>query len=456
MKKENIDTQRIEQRFMVPQKEAAAFLKQLERIFLPVSYPNNINQTIYFNNDDLAVPWGISIKARRYLDPTDCAKRIDPTENFFCEIKKEKKAGSPNREKIKTVSSLSDFSRWAKEKVSDAIGGRSLYPHILTQYRRRHFILPRQNDIRVTTDSEMAYGFFTKDLLTWLGEEEGLRVEIKTSQTASTNPTCAKLFKLLKQHGAVPVISKKDQAYNLLSQYLDKFGDQLTKELAKTEIEAKFLVECSQPYNFFLGLRNSFLKNKIPGFTLKPYPYIKAGASINFYWTRLEKGKPVDGIKLLYKGQRFRIVTKAKTRILKDIYGLNCLMIRREEKGERFEHSKENLERVLAESTQKFGSLTPQGHLLRSRLAIWPESEKTRRVFHLSLDRCSRNGNIFYQLEIEYVGRKPGYSLVESKIAQEQIIKELSLLSHEVFQLANKKGFVLQPSQLTKLEWIRE
>lgn len=451
---ENIDFKRIEQRFMVPQNEADKVLRRLKDLFSPVFYSNkSITQTIYFDNEELCVPWGTSIKARRYIKPTDQAETFNPTEKFFCEIKTEKKAGHSGREKIKFLSTLPDFGRWATEKLSDILNSQKIHPYLLIQYHRQHFILPQQNEMRVTADIAMAYGFFQKNHLVWLGHETGLRIEIKISPRMEEEPAYLLLLNLLQQHGAVMTISKKEQAHNFLGRYQDQFGDKLQKELFQTELEAKFTVESPAAYNFFLKLKKAFSEKKIAGFYIDPYPYTKASASVNFYWTRLEKGEALDGVKLLYRGGEFRIVTKAQTRIIKDHYGLNCLMIRREEKGERFKHSRENLQRVLAEHTEKFGALTPRGCLLRSRLAIWPENLKTGRIYHLSLDRCAQNGRVFYQLEIEYVGKKATYDPTPTDPLNE-IISELAALSHEVCCFTENEETKLRPSQLTKLEWL--
>ena len=43
------------------------FIKELGPIIYPQIFPTNCNQTIYFNNSEHEVPFGVSIKARRYF-----------------------------------------------------------------------------------------------------------------------------------------------------------------------------------------------------------------------------------------------------------------------------------------------------------------------------------------------------------------------------------------------------
>lgn len=456
-----IDLTRLERRFIVPKEEAASLLKCLNKASKSLSHDKEIVQTIYLNDDNLSASWKMSLKARRYLKRPDIeAIDINPSELFKCELKKER-AGNPVKTKTKVYSTLPNFCFWATTRLSDVLGSTSLRPHVLSQYRRRHFLpLPTNNNLemRVTADTEMAYGFFPKDRpFVWTGKENGLRVEIKTNPELTDSAAYKEIVILLQQHGAIPVISKKGQAYNLHAKYLNQqFGSKIQKELLDTEAEAKFLINHPQPTALFFEIRKALQNREIPGFSLDSYPHTHSSDSINFYWdTGREK---TNGLKLLYKGLFFRAVTKAKTRILKDAYGLNCLMVRQEKKGERTEYSRENLDRVLTEHAEKFGPIKPLGHLSRARLSIWADNINNGRIFHLTIDRCTKEGGkVLYQLEIEYAGRKAVYP--QSEITPEKdIMKNLCDLSWSIYQFANKKAApshpFLTPNQLTKLEWL--
>ena len=433
-------------------------MRRLSKLLTPISFSEKpFNQTLYLNNDELSVPWNISFKARRYVaEPADTLI-IDTKEQFSCEMKKRESEGGPGREKIKIRSTLSDFCRWAALQLSEIAKDFPLRPYILTQYRRRHFVSPENKGIRVTVDTEMAYGFLPEDQpFIWLSREKGLRVEIKTDSETTNIALCANVIELLQKHGALPVISKKDQVYNFHAKYLDQFSSKLQKELVNTEIEAKFLIEHPRPHILFLGLKNAFRQGEFPDFFLDPYPFTQIKASVNFYWTRFKNGKATEGVKLLHKGLMFRAITKTETRILEDSHGLKCLMARQEEKGKRLEYSRENLEQVLAQYAEKFGALALQGYLFRHRLSFWPENRKSGRFYHLTVDRCTKDGKILYQLEIEYVGRKLDQPFDANP--QEEILKDLDNLSWAVYQFSNKNASfshpVLLPSQLTKLEWL--
>lgn len=134
-------------------------------------------------------------------------------------------------------------------------------------------------------------------------------------------------------------------------------------------------------------------------------------------------------------------------------------MVRQEKKGKHIEYSPENLNRVLAEYAGKFGLIEPLGHLSRARLSMWPNKTDNDRVFHLSIDRCTKeNSKTLYQLEIEYVGRErpkhPTGNQTSDVSTEKDIIGDLCDLSWRILQFANKNYPHLVPNHLTKLEWL--
>lgn len=308
-----IEFKRLERRFIVPKEAMAPVLKELDRTLKRLFYDKEIVQTVYLNNDDLPASWTCSLKARRYLkNPAETTETvdIDPEELFKCELKKD---GAKDQAKIKTKNYLTipGFCSWAAARLKSASDPAPLRPHILSQYRRFHFTLKGNSEMRVTADMETGYGFFPQDRpFVWIGKEDGLRVEIKTTPEMINGTACKKIINLLQQHGALPVISKKGQAYNLHARYLNRqFGSKMQKELINTEAEAKFLIDHPQPSVFFLEIKKALQSGKIPGFCFGSYPYVHSGNSINFYWNAAEE-KAANELKLLFKGLFFRAVTK--------------------------------------------------------------------------------------------------------------------------------------------------
>lgn len=84
----NIDTKRFERRLVLPKGQLRSFIRDLRKILKPVSFSkNNYSQTIYLNTEDLRVPWGISIRARRYVKRPDKNITIDYLNDYICEFK---------------------------------------------------------------------------------------------------------------------------------------------------------------------------------------------------------------------------------------------------------------------------------------------------------------------------------------------------------------------------------
>lgn len=450
-----IDLSRVEQRFLVPFGEEGRLAADIAMILQFTTYSDRpFSQTVYINDDELSVPWGVSLKARRYIGQPQQRIRLHPRTLFSCEIKTEESEGSQRRLKQKKVMRLKDFCQWASTELAFVLAGAILRPHIVTQYYRRHYV-SQDEDLRLTLDTEMQYGFFPANRpFIWTGNEDGGRVEIKIDQDAMASQEYQLVMDILSQHGAITVISKKEQGYNFHGHYLDiNFGCRPQKELRGVEIEAKFEVCHPQPQRLFDDLKRAFLVGSFAGYMLEDYPFTQATASINHYWSRMIGNQIVDGVKFLYRAGHFGIVTKEKTIVIEDPHHLNCILRRSENKSEVYRQTKENVERILASHQGSFGDLRYCGFVYRQRHAFWPENVSNGRIYHLSLDRCICSGRILYQMELEYVGRRPGDWQVSSS-AEEEIVAELSELAWVIYQYINRESQILVPSQLTKFEWL--
>lgn len=447
-----IDLRRTEQRFFISQSESELLLTELLKLLDEVSFSDRpYSQTVYIGDDEFLVPWGISLKARRYL-PCQLEKvTFEPTTTFNCEIKAEESAGSQGRIKEKRSLTISDFINWIKIslKITEAIR-----PHVLTQYHRRHFTRPSMN-LRLTFDTEIRYGYFLPEgQFIWTGDENGSRIEIKVDEQAFGSQVYGQILAILEHHGAMPVISKKEQAYNFQGAYLDGFSCKPQKEITGVEIEAKFEVNQSHYQKLLADLKNGFLAGVFPGlYIADDYPYTQATTSINHYWSKAISGQPSDGVKLLFRVGNFSVVTKADTIVIPDPHQLGCILKRTEKKSQVYPHTNQALREIIEYYTNLFGPLEYCGFVYRQRRAFWPETIKEGRIYHLSIDRCITPRGLLYQLELEYVGRRPGDWQVSSS-TEEKIIAELGELAWAIYNWVNRGGDVLMPSRLTKFEWL--
>lgn len=453
-----IDLVRTEQRFFVPKDSQAELLKKMSRILAEKKFSENpYAQTIYLGEDEFAYSWGTSLKARRYLPEAESNIQINPATPFNCEIKREETEGSLVRWKVKKILTLSQFIDWIKVKIPEAEKW-GVRPYVLSQYHRRHFVNSEET-LRLTADTEIKYGYFLSHEMSffasflWTGEEDGLRIEIKASEEVFKSSLYRQLLEVLRQAGALPVISKKEQAYNFHGNFIDTTkGCKPKKEIADSEIEAKFIVLANH-YRFFLNdLKAAFSSGAFTGIGIaSDYPYSQATTSMNQYWGRRLNGKLVDGVKLLFRPGNFSVVIKEQTEFLPNQYGLGCVLKRREIKGDVIPHVEETMTETLERYEEIFGPLELCGMVYRQRQAFWPETEKTGRIYHISLDRCISEGKILYQLEIEYVGRRPGDWQPATEL---EIVNEITNLAWEVYLWANQRKQVLVPTMLTKFEWL--
>ena len=261
-----IELRRTEERFIVPSEAVTGLLDQIQTVLSPVVYSEKpFVQTVYIGDDEYSVPWGVSLKARRYLRGFQGAVLLEPEAIFNCEIKREESAGSSGRIKEKRSLTLDEFMQWVRDEFPK-LYGVAIRSHLLTQYYRYHFA-GGDEALRLTFDWNIRYGFFTDcQSLRWLGGERGARVEMKTDQQSADSPIYQQVVGILESHGAFPVISKKEQGYNLVGAYLDTFGGGPQKELVGMEIEAKFEVAESDYQVFLADLKAAFARRDVlPG-----------------------------------------------------------------------------------------------------------------------------------------------------------------------------------------------
>lgn len=417
--------ERIEKRFLVFDRES--FLKKIEPYFERIFFSENeFVQTIYFNNEEHVVPFGFSIKARRYLQkPVDFFSLLEG--KYFLDLKK---GIGENKEKIRFEVSLEEAARIVNEqfKFSD----KQLRRYVAVEYLRNHFVPKNSDGMRITVDDNASYFFFPDSDSNGIeiGKESGFcRVEIKSS--GKNNAFFPIAEKILSECNAIPIISKKFTAYNFLGIYLAKtFGKKFRKELKNCEIESKMELESE---NVFHKIKK-FFENGNSNFRLPVhFPFTFSSASINRYY---KQGGEV--FKAMFRGKDIEIVRKKKTEFVGNKLGLNCILKREEMKGE-----------IVPINSELISSAELLGELYRMRKAFWIVNSNNNRFYHITLDCCVGRSGTMHELEVEYTGVYSEYS--ENIMANEaEIVNDIA----EITQILLDNFPELKPSTLTKQEWL--
>lgn len=443
---------REEIRFILPIDATPDLLTLSGRYLEPVTFSDRpISRTIYFNNQHHEVPWGYSLKAREYFYRRSLGKESQlPTEDIY-HIEVKESSRETGRTKKRFRINLAKASDLLTQAVHMPFLTTPLRPYVADEYERLHFC-PKEKGgkgARVTLDIQSSYFLIDENgFLSSLGEEPSVRIEVKTSPGYNSQELSEFLIQLSRLQPS-KTISKKMAAYSLEAfHYRDK-GDKPQKELKDVEIESKLVIIDNDPFLFSNRLFAA-LRSGMGDFVLRPiYPYVFESGSINSYYLPLNISGS-EGVKLLSRPTIAKAIFKSEGQIVEDQYGLGCVLQRKETKSDYFPRTQAELTRVLAEAEAIHNSpLRLTGEIERLRKAIWVANQGSGRVYHVSIDRCSSDGNLFFELEVEYTGTIKR----ERALRPEQdIIKEIAELTHAI--LKNFPYSVI-PNPVTKLEWVR-
>lgn len=452
----NIDLSRYELRYFLPIRDIALLEEWIGECFYQKTFSDNpIVQTVYLNNDEQMVPWGLSLKTRRYL--SDYSRGcLDLEKKFsFSEIKRKKRSDPRIREKKREPNTS---LKRAIENFSQEVGV-NLRPYFFIEYYRRHFV-PKTDvsSTRLTIDNDIRYYYCDKgDSIHFLKRDtEIVRIELKTRKEAMGGNLVKDFLSFLVKIGAKPIISKKEEGFNLVKRHFDKtHSAHHLKEIRNCEIEAKLLfnglpdvMEC-----FFADLKEHFKRTAFPITIDERYPFTFRTTSINHYWAK-ENGE--EGVKVLFKGVNARPVQKGRTSIIDAALGI---IERKELKGEKIIYSPEHLLKLIQDYSLSLGHLIYAGYLVRGRKAIWPEHKESGRIYHVSLDRCLADKRPpLCQLEVEYSGRRKDKCpfVFDEVEARKEIIADIQSLVLFIMSFARSKypDVVLEPHILSKFEWL--
>lgn len=394
--------------------------------------PDEYVHTIYFNNDEHAVPFAYAIKTRRYL-PSFIELPVLANDACFLDLKTGIKE---QKEKIRLETTLQGAVKIINTKYH--FSEIPLRPYIMVEYLRHHYVPKNMDGIRITLDTDLRYLFFPE------GEKEGVeigresdfsRIEIKEDGGKLNQNFAVLMEETLNKIKAFPVISKKFTAYHFLGFYHVKTsGQPFFKELKNCEIEAKLQTDSEKSIQ---EAKKIFQRGQ-SGFKLASnFPYTFESATINKYY------RGGDGLfKAMFIKDEAEIVRKGEAEIIEDPMNLNCILKRKEEKGQ-----------IVPFDSEIITSAKLQGELYRMRKAFWIDNQRTNRFYHISLDCCLGPSGMLHQMEVEYTGMrgeaKNHFGNINQAIEKE-IIEDIA----KITKILLEKIPSLKPCQLTKQEWL--
>lgn len=447
----NLDLLRREHRlFLVPEAEAA-LLASLGRDWKEVHFSDRPHVlTVYLESDEHDVPFGTSVKLRQFLPAAPRKPAAVWDEPFRFEVKGTRRES----ERQKTAPRFLSIERAVRE-ARRQFSITPLRPYLAVGYERRHFVPLDGSPLRFTVDRDVRYWYLTGNGVeaVSLGEERLLRLEIKAPVADGSDlPVLAALRAVLADAGALPINSKRNEGFARIGQYLeDRFGSGVEHDLPGYEIEAKLLVRADDPTHVFRFLRACMSHDTRPLCLTPSFPFTIDAEAVNQYWAEGVGGRPVEGLKLLLRGDHFGTVQKSETMVLDRTYGI---VRRREVKTPAIPYTPAAYRAAL--DGWLAAAVAPRfaGYLVRWRRAVWPVEISSQRVYHVSLDRCVSAGRTpLWQVEIEYVGRLAGGA--PSPDLEAAAVGDIRHLVRRLLERANRKGRGwLEPTTLTKFAWL--
>jgi len=427
---------RREERYCVESSRVVEFVEEISSIAAPLKFSTGYNQTLYFNNSEHEVPFEISVKARRYSSsPLGDRFELDPDESWNFEIKRDIVSQGlrlRQKERVKSLAlkeilkALQDRREMAGTPITSP-----LQPYVANSYRREHYVVSGVGgDFRITIDDGLAHYFFEdgqdgQDRLAGkqIGRENHARIELKVPQAALVSAEFGKIKSLLEQLGADPIVSKKDAAYNYLS---DLIKDRHNKNSgpSDTEIEAKLSLGEEDQWVFH-KIKEDIREGRIEGFRQS------SGFSPTLEGGKLHRyviGTDNRCVRISLRGEKKRVISKENSEIVRDHCGLNCILKRRETRGD-----------VSAEFLAM-----PSKTLYRKRKYFLTEGALSGRTYCVLIDRSTYDGQQLFQMEIEELLMEP------SEAEETQAIRDISNLTKQLIT----RYPLLKPTTLTKWSWL--
>jgi len=418
---------RAEIRYYVDAQRSPKFKLSLFELMSLNSFPNPVNQTLYFNNKEHEVPFTYSIRGRRYEPkPLKDHFKLKLGDKWIFEVKnttsekgrfirhKRRNEFLPLREILGRVRRMSRF-------------GRIQIPHKLglyaaASYRRNHFI-ESDRGVRVTMDEDVRYFTFEELAGTLLGASNRAIVELKIPPGRTASPLVRKLHGLLRKENAEQGISKKATIFNLIEERSKKSGDAYKEPTHNTEIKAKVALD-AEDQTIFPKLRNDLEEGKIEGFRLsESYPSVMETGKLYHY----VQVPTHEYVRFETSGQSRSATVKENFQVVQDPYRLGNVIKRRE------------TEQPVGPDMLKL----PYKTLVRRRKYFMVERDGGSREYAVMMDRSTHRGHELYQLEVEDVLESP------STKTEIRSINDVASMANYLIE-----EYCLEPTTLTKNQWL--
>lgn len=444
------------QNFLVSLDCLTNFVNELSHFMTPVQDSNSrVVQTIYLGDEDKSLPWGVSIQLSRVLDRFS-SEILLTEKDLFCTKIEAFDDIDPHVTFCETLS-LADALKLANGPISLS-EKYSLRPYIVAEYKMDKFVSTPEN-LQAVIYTDIRYGFLDKSQKTiWIGQDNFARIEFTFSRMLlkANNYHLNLIETLLNHYYAIPVVSIREQAYSYAARYIDQLielNHEFYNELPHCEIESKFMFHHDNPAGILFALKE-YLKDNDTFFLPSHYPFTQETASIDHYWLQNNKEGGISvGLKIISMGQLLKPVLKSKARSEK--FDELFIIKRDESKEPCFSYSPTNLMNYL-KSANVYNKMQYVGCLKHLRRAFWPQNKISGRVFHISMDVVYTSSHrSMWQLEIEYSGRNKQHSTkLIDEFTVNQIYNELELLRKEVIFFYSQNGVYLEPTSMTKFDWL--
>jgi hypothetical protein len=420
-------------RYLVSKSELPQLMKSIESMTSEIQYTKSTDKKVYFNSQAHELYFGQTVRASNYgISSPSVEFRFSPFELWTLEQKsilytksdviKHSQKESYGIEEIKSM--LRGQTKFDGVSLSEP-----LRPFIATTANRRNFVFKNDGRFKITMDTfTKCFAFVDDSVAKQVGAEDFARIELKRfGYAGECDSTVLKIYdEMLNSAKAMPVVSKRDAGYNMLSAYLMCAADWRT-HTTDTEIEAKLSVSAHNQ-NLFNLIKNDFAYGRILGFALiDKFSYILERAMMNTYLITEDNRYA----RVSAKGDHRVLTTKEDNEIMDDPYGLGCIIKRKE------------VETALLPSTANEKEVT----LYKKTKEFWVRSNQSHNRYHISIDGSFPiNSSVasLYQIEIESTMNNPTSS--EVAIAT----MEIAGITKQITDM--HKG--LTPTTQTKQEWL--
>ncbi len=418
---------RAEIRYYIDAHKAQRFKLNLFELMSLNSFPNPVNQTLYFNNDEHEVPFTYSIRGRRYEQkPFKERFKLKLSDKWIFEVKntrsehgrfirhKRRNEMLPLRE---ILSRVKQMSRLGRVRIPHKLG-----IYAAASYSRNHF-LESDRGLRVTMDEDVRYFTFERLTGTTLGVSNRAIVELKIPPGRTSSPLVRKIHVLLRKENAEQGISKKATIFNLIEDRARKSGEAYKEPHHNTEIKAKVALD-AEDQDIFPRIRSDLSEDKIEGFRLSDsYPNVMETGKLYHY----VQVPTHEYVRFETSGQSRSATIKENFQVVQDPYRLGNVIKRRE------------VEEPIHPDMLKL----PYKILTRRRKYFMIERNGGNREYAVMMDRSTHRGHELYQLEVEDVLNSPSPR------------KEIRSIN-DVASMANYliEEYSLEPTTLTKNQWL--